>query len=1094
MTDTIVTPPVTPCNTQSPEFHYWSAKSEGIRLGFAMLPLMSADEKKPAVSFGYLTDFRQERQWRGQALGWKSLLPGACWLLDALAGSQCPDLDVLDVDDLADLPWAIQTFGPTPLTVSTGRQGGGVHLYYKRDPNRPRDAYGSKVGIYDHSQGVSRKTKVDHKSWHGYTIAPGSLHRSGLTYLARWNDTIIADGLAGVSPAMLNSLPVLDAAKIGAAREEVDPTGFFDPTSFNLSGRITGASAKSGGAAQSRDYRDEQGASVIPGGTWQGKSVAEVAASLGDGRHPIVCPYRDGGGLHQNHADPELTLLRVEGGKPISTSCAACNRNYVHLPGTGKVNARGAATASKTDPTGWLTPSGHLDPTVLLEKIVGVAKAARGQGHEARPTLVLEVGRGRGKTTATRDAVKRLASNIEFMQGRKPRVVTIAPTRTLVGALAKSFDLPYYEDAQGPIEGSVAVCTPSAYRVVTEHYDLPGWQPDHADAPIDVLVLEEIEQQVRSLHGFHLNDEEARKGWGALVRLVNSAHIVVCLDADAGPLTRHLLQVARRPEAQTEWLKGFAEARRDFLSYTNSQFWDLNLKRAIEEATKRNQTVAIYTASAPHAKILGKLYPDSNVLIGGTTLRTAEDFDLATINEWAASKPVFIYTPVLGTGVSIDVKNKFHSVWAHVPAEVELTTDAVLQAIYRVRHPISTTVHTCLNARATRPESWATDPDQVAARLAAKSARSESLVGLGRTFPPKSVFDPDTLKMIPLPGADSYSRAMAIAFAADKVNGAGWLNEAMEARITKMGWGYAFVGIDPADDADRKIVREAKKVAKEEVTEETVQAILTARDLPPEEAKQLRIKGCKGKSARDDGRALTKFGTRAFYGDVTHEIVAFDQKNRGRSKLRRWAYASAMAEDKHSPARGYVDELDAGELRRGVSHARQKHEGLGAKARFRIFREAGLEAVLAPTASVTTVDRARLPAFVAFAKSAGGAALFNLIGIRVHSDVDQKPMILIESMLDSVGIKMKSKRGKKGQPAKAATRRSPAKPAVPAQPRTCTADNTALVNFSTALRSKMNLGPWSFKPSEDDAFGDAFAVQRVDPAVLEAATRYLGAA
>ncbi len=109
-------------------------------------------------------------------------------------------LIVVDVDDTAYLSRVGQTFGHTPMAVATGREGGGVHLYY-RAPEGARQV----IGLYGNGT-------VDFKVGNNYVVAPGSQHRSGATYQLLWNGK--PRPLADLTLRDLVNLPVLDWARV----------------------------------------------------------------------------------------------------------------------------------------------------------------------------------------------------------------------------------------------------------------------------------------------------------------------------------------------------------------------------------------------------------------------------------------------------------------------------------------------------------------------------------------------------------------------------------------------------------------------------------------------------------------------------------------------------------------------------------------------------------------------------------------------------------------------------------------------------------------------------------------------------------------
>lgn len=114
-------------------------------------------------------------------------------VLDGFRGTQ--PLIVVDVDDLSFLSDVRSTIPHTPLESTTGREGGGRHLFFKRDPK-------TKTGSHTLLQLGS-----DLKSFHGYVVVPGSIHVSGVEYRA-YVDGQPIDPL-GIDLKILRSLPTL---------------------------------------------------------------------------------------------------------------------------------------------------------------------------------------------------------------------------------------------------------------------------------------------------------------------------------------------------------------------------------------------------------------------------------------------------------------------------------------------------------------------------------------------------------------------------------------------------------------------------------------------------------------------------------------------------------------------------------------------------------------------------------------------------------------------------------------------------------------------------------------------------------------------
>lgn len=192
-----------------------------IRLGANCLPIVPGD-KKPAVD-GWGDPKRNPRATPilGAALhsedspkipwdiyfGWVAAFRD----MNALVFPATLGATVVDVDDISRLDEVLTVCGPTPYRTTSGRVGGGVHLWYR--------------GVSKSKNAIT--TGVDVKSTGGYVIAPGSIHpKTGMPYIASLE-------LAAALAAGSLSLPALR----GGWREALEKlgTGLRSPTKTDLS-------------------------------------------------------------------------------------------------------------------------------------------------------------------------------------------------------------------------------------------------------------------------------------------------------------------------------------------------------------------------------------------------------------------------------------------------------------------------------------------------------------------------------------------------------------------------------------------------------------------------------------------------------------------------------------------------------------------------------------------------------------------------------------------------------------------------------------------------------------------------------------------
>ncbi|TXH48916.1 MAG: bifunctional DNA primase/polymerase [Desulfurellales bacterium] len=114
-------------------------------------------------------------------------------VLDGFRGVQ--PLAVVDVDDLTFLSQVREVVPHTPLESSTGRAGGGRHLWFRLDPRTTCGGH------------TAKQLGSDLKLRASFIVVPGSIHVSGVEYRAYVEGQPI-DPLA-ISVDLLRSLPVL---------------------------------------------------------------------------------------------------------------------------------------------------------------------------------------------------------------------------------------------------------------------------------------------------------------------------------------------------------------------------------------------------------------------------------------------------------------------------------------------------------------------------------------------------------------------------------------------------------------------------------------------------------------------------------------------------------------------------------------------------------------------------------------------------------------------------------------------------------------------------------------------------------------------
>jgi hypothetical protein len=98
-------------------------------------------------------------------------------------------LCVIDIDDMSAkrdvLAWLLERGYKSALQVSTGREGGGEHLYFLREAEQAGDYRSGQAKPF--GKGADGKYRVDLKARNSYAVCPGAVHESGKTYRAHFS-------------------------------------------------------------------------------------------------------------------------------------------------------------------------------------------------------------------------------------------------------------------------------------------------------------------------------------------------------------------------------------------------------------------------------------------------------------------------------------------------------------------------------------------------------------------------------------------------------------------------------------------------------------------------------------------------------------------------------------------------------------------------------------------------------------------------------------------------------------------------------------------------------------------------------------------
>jgi len=227
------------------------------------------------------------------------------------------------------------------------------------------------------------------------------------------------------------------------------------------------------------------------------------------------------------------------------------------------------------------------------------------------------------------------------------RVLSVGHRVSLVRQSAQRLGLtPYYEDGKW---------ITNAPRVATTIHSLDKIE---TNAPYDLVIIDEIEQVLKAI----VNDRnlKSRKvsAVGALMEYIQRAKLVIFADADVGEATLTFLQTAL-PDRKVAFVEN-EYAHRPIDHFVLLPSPEDVLQKSLEWYDPSECKIALACntrADADRAELFYRQFlPEARVL--KITSETSENNNetLERINDILRNVDVFIYSPSVGTGVSIDIE------------------------------------------------------------------------------------------------------------------------------------------------------------------------------------------------------------------------------------------------------------------------------------------------------------------------------------------------------------------------------------------------------------------------------------------------------
>ena len=767
------------------------------------------------------------------------------------------------------------------------------------------------------------------------------------------------------------------------------------PQAVRASGGGTRGRSGLNASRQQKDFS----AVVADGGT-----LAALGASLQPGgKLPLRCPF------HDDRAASAFVSRNDTGS--LYLFCSACGGGTTYWD-TG--SSQGPSRPSQA-PRGAVPSTGPTAGTILREPDLFRKRYIPHRDFAPGVSIGLRGPKGTGKNQWAAWLVG------ETLQAEpSAQIIAVAHSRGLVAGLSVRLQLPHYIDdhgEHGAIQGSTAICVNSVRRILLHRIEPIG--ETHLGEPVavepDLLIIDEIESVLQAVAPGTMGPHEAQQVHEQLADLVAAAKRVIVLDAD---LSEYSLDWLRRHRPQADihivdvqvpvpWEYEFTHDRADWTGELLSE-WRAGKRLAIA-MTSRWGTKRI-------GKLLREARPDARVAI--VNKDTARDYDLGAINTWAGNYDAIVYSPTMGTGVSIDIGNHFDRIYGWATHHT-LTAQGVHQMLHRVRHPNDNRILVYAPRGGT---TKTTDPKAIREQILRQeweTTRRSKRAGILKEMAPQ-LFRYEEGRRVRHVEGENYLDHYCETLAYQRACGVFAIGSALLRYLQGLTT-YQPVhvrGATTMTEEEKAEVSTQVKRANEEVFEEEVAEHLHAADMPLHRARALREPKSRAEFLARDKALRTDF-----YGEDSEEIVRFDLKG-GRKRARALARLQvAMDGDEETLLAG-----DARALADGVPAPHLRHDHLTALGLLRVFSWVGLIERQVPeggphfpfgstdlgkcgppwTWTTGTLDAGRLAA--AARRCAMHRKELALLGIEVPAAVTKSPVQFLGHLLRRVGLKLTCRR------------------------------------------------------------------------------------
>jgi hypothetical protein len=339
----------------------------------------------------------------------------------------------------------------------------------------------------------------------------------------------------------------------------------------------------------------------------------------------------------------------------------------------------------------------HLANATELEALPGGQKHVyaepRMRAYEAVPTLVVKGQMKLGKTKALRDYLDRdFAERPGALRRPVIRMVTFRQTfsKSMQREAFKDFEL--YSDHTGDLDH---VRFP---RLIVQVESLYRLHMGEAPEPVDVLILDEVESILAQFNsGLHrrFNAAFAMFQW-----MLATARRVVCMDANVGDRTLHVLQKMRPAHPIHFHWNQYQRAADDqyYFSADQAVWLDHLFERLREGQRVVLPTNSLAEAEAFEAAIRQRFPEKAARLYSSRTPPSEKERHFADVHTYWSDLDVLIYTPTVSAGVSYELEH-FDVLFGYF-TDMSCDVETCRQMLARVRNIATKEHYVCLSGRA----------------------------------------------------------------------------------------------------------------------------------------------------------------------------------------------------------------------------------------------------------------------------------------------------------------------------------------------------------------------------------------------------------